>query len=534
MEDITLPINTMPLIKSYAHHAFSNAIIDNGEQNQDISIKFSFIDSNIVTDSTNSVIQRGERIFVISDENRKKDKDCIIDRFCISEDEYIVLQLQQMKKINLNSEFGFMLSTKAIHDIELSICRLFYSNEGAVITYYEKTRDIKGSPKIRHMYCELPVFLKVEKQRSMIVFSCSSDNKNWKECLSVSIKTDSPCLAIYYRPKSFDYYNWFYSNYIQWHCDPYMGTHKVMQDVELDFFTGPKIRGNYYLTNPFIFSECISRRHLIDIVNIREFIIESLRRGCCIQALLNERYIPDRNAFGRVDYNHTNLIVGCIMTERVYEICGFDCLGHFSISKVDFQSLEKAFGTGYPIKENEDYVYLLSLSSPENEYPINIELIISFLEDYLSSKNSFERCSFITYPIYRVFGMKVYDVLKRYLQDIACNQRVFYTIQEHKTVMRKRIEYLYHTEVFNSDQFYLLDTCAQGIEERSNLLLNLSIKYNMYCSKEKTKEMENVLHKMHSLIEEICTLEYDLFLFMIEELKRKKCKGEKRTESIYN
>lgn len=526
-----LPINKKPFIHSYAHHAFSNAIIDHpglycsedlqyrtsvtgfhiykrGQYNRDCQPVIHMYD-DIKTVSMNSSMQNNQKLYY--------------DYYHIEGDGSLRVDILQMKQFNVMSEAGILVSFYRPDEQHSDFVKGMYIAEKRICSLYSHVNQPKKE-NIRHMKQLLPVSLRATRKDQHLYFEVLKDGFEWQVFYQIDHCSSTDFyIGIYYEPKSFTYFNWLYSNYIQLHCDPTMGELSLMQDVELDFFTGFKTRGNYYLNNPFLFTETIERCDILDMVSARDFFVQSIHNNYYIEAKFNERYIPHRSAYQDYDHNHVNLIYGYDLDREVYYVMGYDENLMLSFFPVPFTELERATYTGVPKEINEDYVHRICLASPEKDYKLNTELMISFLEDYLSGVNSFERCAFITVPLNRVFGIKVYDCIIDCFDFIQRNHRVFYSLHEHKMVMLSRLDFLLENGILQSGQYDRIYQIYKDITWKTEKILYMVLKHHinrdLSFSRGQKETLANMLREIQRTELEILPELIDILLLQVKQNK---------------
>lgn len=413
------------------------------------------------------------------------------------------VKILQAKPVNIMTEVGISVCFETPDPTQSTLIKSMYVAEKRICTL--DWRDLSSAKKIqRHVNQMLPVWIRVTREDSQLCSEVSDNGEDWTVIYKAfECPTDEIYIGTYYEPGSFTYYNWFYSNYIQLHCDSSMGELNEMQDVELDFFTGQKIRGNYLINNPYLFTEVMDRCDLLKMVPFREFVMESINNNYYVQALFNEKFIPGRWSYQKWDFNHVNLIYGYDICKEVYHVFGYDDKYIVSASEVPFALIEQSINSGMPQKINEDYIYRITLASPEKDFKFNPKLMISFLKEYLTSKNSFDRCSFITVPMERTFGISVYQCIINSFEFVLHNSRVFYSLYEHKFIMLKRIEFLRTNGWIQPNDFnqiyYTYKDIVQKAQQVLLIILKGNIKSECQVGDEKKKKMIQLLEKMEEL-----------------------------------
>jgi len=512
MKNKILPLNKEPILHSYIHYSNSMAIITNPYIYNDIdliynnTIKFNSIDKDIVHYECNVESQQNEyKSINLSSIKDTKDKFVYCYNKVSGDGEYI-FEIQSQKIINIGSECGILL-TESLPEQDN-----FYPTNSYKLFYCgaKKIRSMRSIYDVEHFnnYSEhaLPVWLKVKKEDHKIIAEISDDGNVWTflEEKLVDFNDDSFYIGTYLEPKTFTYYNWLYSNYIQLHCDTHLGTHGNMSDVELDMFNGFKKRGNYLLNHPFLFTEIIEKSDIMYLTDIIKFIERAIDNEKYIQLMLNEKYVPDRPTYDVVDFAHLNLIYGYDDEKEILYLMGYNADGYYISSEITFDEFYKAVSSGIPDadKVKEDYITLISISSPDFKYEINIDLIITFLQDYLNGYNTYKRYGLINAPPdNRIFGINIYDCFIENIDAVIYNKRIIYSFLEHKFLMVKRIEYLYQNGVYAESDYNELNNIFTAVYKSTEKLQNMIFKelliskgVNGIASDRKDKLVALILH----------------------------------------
>lgn len=152
-------------------------------------------------------------------------------------------------------------------------------------------------------------------------------------------------------------------------------------------------------------------------------------------------------------------------------------------------------------------------------YELDINNIIILLEDYIYSRNSFERFNSLCKNNDRVYGINIYKVLIDNVNSQVINDvRILNLLWEHKKCMTERIEYLSRQEIIEKYQYEFFIDKFKSIENKAFLLRNLQLKYNI--SKQKI-----IVEKIIILLEEIAHDEKDIITqlinYLIDRMKSK-------------
>jgi hypothetical protein len=255
------------------------------------------------------------------------------------------------------------------------------------------------------------------------------------------------------------YLEWFLSNYIQLSAKKEF----VIGGLNLDFYMGPAKDFNFYINNPWLFSQVIRK----DIINtfsehITNFIIQSIDLGYYVDIHLDQFYIPGLRGYQAFHFNHDNLIFGYNLLDRTFDAMGYKPA--YSDLKITFDDFEIAY-RHCPVELWYKVIYLyhyekIRPGSQGDVYRFNMDLFVDSIKDYLFSKNSSEK--FAMFDIVNpenAFGIEIYKYLTinlqsgNYWRDI----RPLHILWEHKKCMLNKIEYLHkmkHITVHSFETIY--------------------------------------------------------------------------------
>jgi len=483
-----LPINKQPLLYGYAHYSYSMAMICNPEVSDkkdviftDYIDGFNILEKNYICYECEAEISEESSNKIINMHTHLNTNNKYLFYYNkVNGNGTYIINIKYFKHLNKGSKCGIMLSgtlpTKNNFDINDSY-KYFYSGE--------RRRFIKLINEFieldKYLEYELPVWLSITKFNEKIIFKTSDDGIKW-DCVREDIgafNVDEFFIGIYVESKTFAYFNWLYSNYIQTHCDKYLGEQGNCSDVELDMFDGVRIRENYQHNNPFLAIECIEKQTILSLLNIKDFIFNSINERKYVQLKLNERYIPNTDAYEKYDFFHINLIYGYDKNNSLFHIMGYDKNGHIMFYEISFEIFSNAVISDIPgVKVYNDYIFRYVPSSVER-YDIDKYLITKFIQEYLNGENSYKMCSVMEAIPERNFGIDVYKCFSEHFYPLINNRRIMHIFLEHKYLMLKRISFFYDNNIISANYFKILydkfDSIYKKVKIAHNMLLKLYI-----------------------------------------------------------
>lgn len=280
-----------------------------------------------------------------------------------------------------------------------------------------------------------------------------------------------------------EYYPWFYNNYIQVFC--------VSNSYNIFFPDSRMIPWDYHETQ---------KHYIINIChcNLITYIINFINDDYYIETGVDEFYLPHRRAYQKYHFGHQLLINGYDETKKVLIVYGYDeamKTMQIEISYEDF--IQANFG---PVANVGYKIYRPSHAEPLKTY-IDLILIKEFVEDYLFSKNTFERIRMYSpVPDSSVkFGMDTYQWLINLLESFQSKYLNFdikpmHLFWENKNCMKMRIEFLLKNNILKGlDKIY---EYYSNIEVEALICKNLLLKYSI-------TEKDDCIIKIIGLIKKI-------------------------------
>lgn len=278
-----------------------------------------------------------------------------------------------------------------------------------------------------------------------------------------------PSAAMY---KDEGYINWLYSNTIQLYFDS-----KDDKKTFTYFYNGISINPLSQISifqRQYIKSEILKKSPL----TVIEYIKLMIEDDYYFTTSVNEFYVPDRLAYQKYDFNHGIMIYGYDMEKGIFNTAGYNSKFNFGLQQITFELLEKAFlNTGKNIG-------CQSFKRNDSSYNFDIYLVKNLIMDYLTSKNTSKDLRIVQNPLTNcTFGMDAYrEILK---QEVLVDQRIFYTIYEHKLLMLQRIEKIYKElgikEIKSIHQDY------KEVVLKAKVLLNVFLKHYIQQERDTSK-----------------------------------------------
>lgn len=520
-EEKILPIDTNTIMHGYSHNAsvFSIAAPRVGFNGYDGIIgSLSFTDNEIMTDECicgeNTDLFSTTKVEVICDGEKKYIKTgysadgnykggCFLYRN-VSGNISCKAEICEFKWNNIWSFSGIRIA-KDTDKYEAEFRVGFVANNmiACIHVYDDHSKDEYK----RFDNTEGYKYVSAEISNGKIISRFSIDGENWVE-YSVEdnyIFSDKPIRIGYCLwPDEDRFKNWFYTNYIQLHSSDDLWQ---KYDVSLDYYCGTNCFERYDIFNPWIVQNYVDMRILGE-NDIIGFIIRCIDNDFYPCVMLNEKYIPGKWAFCFRDFDHENMVYGYNRSKNLLYLMGFNKEQKFVPFSLSFDVFEQAYKTLLTHHE----IRLMKFEVQMHIYELNPVVITRVFTEYLNSTDSSYREDLRINQSSRIFGISIYDAILNNAERLS-DKRIAYSIYEHKKIMTLRMDYFHLRGLFSDKDYEELHSMATALENESNKLLFMCIKYKISSS-------ETVLEKIRQKVEQIKQNDIVFTKRVIELLKK--------------
>ena len=285
---------------------------------------------------------------------------------------------------------------------------------------------------------------------------------------------------------------WALTNFIQLQIDKY-------KPNMLEFYTSYDSITSFKLC-PWLRKDALSfdiiKKKWHDMVS---FITDSITAGYYVYIIIDEYNIKAYDNYNKNHFQHPVFIYGFDYELQVFNIADFFANRKYSFSTASFDEIESAV-----LQYDEGYLRGVLLLKEENRdywYYFSINGVITYLNDYLYSKDSQKRnltiySSFYSEYSYKYeYGLNVIDVLIEQVKKYGCITNLSTTVLiEHKVILKHLLVYLNRLGyVLNIDDLY--KTYDESHKE-CEFIRNINIKLRMNPS-ERLKE--KLIHTLQSI-----------------------------------
>ena len=513
-----LPISSDPYIKAYTYHAYTDAIINNENTNSKIISKIELPsekldDLEIIKDGI-EIRRNGEELLIATDLYAKTNF-CAFRRVKKNDSIIVKINYQQYTKPWGNINLFLTNNRDNLLEDKDYICKFI---NFCCDNICFKSKDEFICVNKRNSIYIYPVYLQLQVDGEQISCLYSDDILKWHIGYKYQINKNSIgslYLGVKTELSENQYFDWLFSNYIQiklnenW-CDK--------NSVPIDYDIFPKKNySNYTLHNLIDFNHESERTIEAYGLNILEYIIIQINNDSYVDIKLNEKYIPNRKAYQNYDFTHPNLIYGYHEIDKKLFIMGYSIIDKPILSEISFDTFWEAFNHC----DSRDY-HVLKYNPDKSTYKLDLELINSSLESYISGRNTSNDYSRISVPGTEIYGMDIYAELIKNSTTINAfmkDDRIAYLLFEHKKIMRDRINYLTARKIFNHNDISDINKSMLEIYYKSEIIKNLVIKFKIYKD-------QDIINRITVLMKELIKLETKCYSGLCRVLAEKINKGE--------
>lgn len=292
---------------------------------------------------------------------------------------------------------------------------------------------------------------------------------------------DVPCIAYHNLAFPLGIMKANINNFDEWLCNKLIdckyennyGRYNLFDSDIWDYAKGVTQTQSFHIT-PDLFN-C----NAFDIIGIIRYMID---HGNYIMGLLNEKYLPMKNAYGKYDFVHDFLIYGYDDNNRVFRSAGYTSNGHYELYDMSyddyFQSMKGFCFSRFAIyfhKIANDYTAKLDVSS-----------IKAKIEKYVNATDDSDGKD--------LYGIGVWSKLARSIRDetnMGIDIRFTRSFMEHKSLMSHRLNYLTDKGIIADEA--LSRRYVESVVTPANKVYLLSLKYNMTNREELRQRISNII-----------------------------------------
>lgn len=269
-----------------------------------------------------------------------------------------------------------------------------------------------------------------------------------------------------------NYYDWFFSNYIQLMLEKEFLYKKVKGEHLLDFLN---LDFSYGIVNlcPLIdyqiYDSALVRKH---INRLDLFLKDSIDAGYYINIYLDDYYVADRRQFHTEHFIHDHLLFG--YTDDSFLSYGYKTNQHLGNTKISIKLIEEMF-------LYEDHYPINLFREKKAKFSYDNEYVIHSIYDYLESQNTTDGIrNYYLKKSNMVYGIEIYSYLYQYYDYVIKQQkdidlRIISVLYDHKKCMYLRC-------IFLRDNMQIRNLPVEEFEDltkKVEICRNIQIRYNL-------------------------------------------------------
>lgn len=240
--------------------------------------------------------------------------------------------------------------------------------------------------------------------------------------------------------------------------------------------------------------------------NIIEYLSKMIRAGCYVIGVYNERYIPGKMFYGKIDFMHDYILYGVNEEKEIFYSAGYlgdDKYQTYAILFSDF--LKSVYNT-----PNDRIQFGFRTYNNEYQYCFNKEKIVQELTDYLNSTtyHGLKENAF--------YGIDANRKLKEYFlscvkknENSRLDLRYTRAYMEHKYFIYLCTKYLLDNKLVSTDEINIKN--AEALYNDATKIHLLSIKLNI-------SKNYKIIYKIANLFEKIQEGETQIISYIIDVL----------------
>lgn len=484
-----LPINKTPYVRSYPYHAFVDMICNNDMTNSEEIAEFDILNDNIklwnvYTNKTTHKIEES-KISVFSNPYVESNNFKIYRK--LKRNDELIVRINKHMFANTWSNISlFIADNKQLP----AFPDFVHNNPGVVFTrgigygfYMHINNSFKSILKTKNIF--FPYYIKMKLSSDIICFYVK-DEGEWKKLSEIEFEYGNNfCLGIGLNISDNQYINWLYTNFINLQG-------KLEDSVVVDWINNPKRNYKFYSINPMLMFE-YNEINVCNSYELLNFILKNINNKKYMEVYLNEKYIKNTSCYQKYDYIHENLCYGCDEDSGIIYLVNMKN-GRPNLIETSINE----FLEGFLNNDNNNFVYTLQYNPDMAYYKFNIKYMILNLKLYLKGNNISESFGFCSVVENKMYGIEIYDILisDAGISIIIKDKRISFILNEHKKIMRDRVQFLYDRKFISKNKYLKLYPKFQENYEISKLILMLVLK-NQF------KKINKIENKLLSLLKKL-------------------------------
>lgn len=467
---VRLPLNPMPIVRTYTNDLFLNAIASANCGDSDLLASLNIIgfqsDNYAVLKTDNaSLYFDNNKVKICGTKSNKPTRVFIHRKFSLGE-EFVVKITSQQYTSCWSSLNIFAANNKVNLNDDKFTCRIGMFSNGRI------RRDCYGkldSVVDRKYSIRKPYYLKIALYNNNIEGCISLDGNVWDTlCRSLIDDCDNQEVGIDLNFDPNTYWEWMYTSYINIYFNINWGLH-------INYLTAPMRNYNFNSINPLIYFKRENPHFILDRnESFVEYIISNIEHGQYVELYFDEFFIPHSLNYQSRHFLHGILAYGFDGTDIYF-------LGVQNGKPIEFTLSYKNVEMGClsSIEINDINTFIIYEFLPE-KYLFNVTALYKAIRDYLS--NAPDNIFYYNLDdVNNVYGINIFDEItsKAGLDVFMSDIRIPFLIDEHTRLMRERIKYLISSDILTKNEGENILCMLNSLCENTNKVLLLTLKHSI-------------------------------------------------------
>ena len=499
-KEITIEYDNDPILKSYTHHAFINAISNYYFGNSE-RVCFSLENSNsYLSYSENARYdQEGDKIVVYKNNVTAERSSCYLYKEANLEDK-IEVELIKYKFAEPYANINLFLSyekDKQEFNKDDNLIKIGLFNRGEIFIkvnqefVYSKLINVKDIKTLAMKRIKEKIYfsckLKNNKEISLYQLNLNPIYMLQKTIIGVNIDTN---------PEYF--YNNIYMNYVQLYTK-----YDSEKNIMIDYYARLQKDYDNFTHDDYVFIQRYSLQEVFELfkMGLKQFVYEFIHMSRYVILFVDAYYVERSNWYGK-EHRQLEVMFFSVVKGSRFNLIYVDN-SQIVEGSILWQTLNRAI-CGERVVTAE---FKPSLDIKK----VSVDSLIMQLEDFVKSENSSKKNFNVTGVVEGKYGLSIYDeIIKKEdnLIEFSQNPRLSYILQEHTQLMKKRIDYLYDNKIIDCKYDSVLDEMLSDMQEiQADIIAKKALTYVMRKSIAillKRKKQEEKLYSEIILRLQIC------------------------------
>lgn len=209
-------------------------------------------------------------------------------------------------------------------------------------------------------------------------------------------------------------------------------------------------------------------------IDIIDHLTKMISQGCYVTSYYNERYIPGKPSYQKIDFDHDCILYGFNMDKKIFYSAGYLADGKYRLFEISFEDFLNAILN----TESDRIAFSYFMYNNEVDYQLDVCRINEELSDYLNSTTSHGFRPDVFYGITANEKLKEYILNNIKTYEIPhVDLRFSEAFAKHKYYIYLCIKYLSDNQIVSEVEVDL--SSIEATYKNAALIHLLSLKFNM-------------------------------------------------------